>query len=129
MVTLPPVDTTSGDAATVFASPTPVATSRPNQATTFDMATLAGLSVVDLIQTERYLHKDHGEDILPLQHDRPVYEADPILGKHPTLLRMVITGAVVDFGVLHIRSPFLRRFAIGLEAANVVRNFTIGMKL
>jgi hypothetical protein len=97
--------------------------------TTTEKAVLAIASLVDFIQTERYLHKDHGEDVLPAQHDRGVYEADPVLGEHPTLLRMGLTGIVAGELVLHVRSPFIRRFAIGLELGNVSRNFSIGMKL
>ncbi len=94
-----------------------------------DTAALALFSAVDLAQTERYLHKDGGRDVIPTRHDIPVYEADPLLGKHPTLLRMMATGVVMDSAILHLHNPTLRRIAISVEIGNVTRNFTIGMKL
>jgi hypothetical protein len=88
------------------------------------MAALAGLSLVDLIQTQTWL-----DERAPAGWKNTRREENPLLGRHPTALRMIGTGLVLDTAVLHIRSPFLRRFAIGLEAGNVARNFSIGMKL
>jgi hypothetical protein len=43
---------------------------------------------------------------------------------------MAVTGVAFDEVILHIRSPFVRRLSIGIEAGNVVRNvFVLTEKL
>jgi hypothetical protein len=43
---------------------------------------------------------------------------------------MAATGVAMDELVLHVRSPFIRRLSIGLEAGNVVRNtVVVGMRI
>ncbi len=93
-----------------------------DNATTVDKAALAAFSLVDLIQTERWLD---GGDHRPTE----THENDPILGRHPTMLRMAATGVVLDEAILHVKSPVVRRLLISVEVGNVARNFSIGMKL
>jgi hypothetical protein len=95
--------------------------------TTTEKAALALLSFVDVVQTDTWLHRGlpSGKHWL----NGPPREDDPLLGTHPSLARMALTGVAMDELILHIRSPFIRRFSIGLEAGNVARNFSIGMRL
>jgi len=90
-----------------------------DNATTVDKATLAAFSLVDILQTQDWLH-----DGVPTHK-----ENDPLLGQHPTLLRMAATGVLLDEAILHIKSPTIRRLLISVEIGNVARNFTIGMKV
>jgi hypothetical protein len=88
-------------------------------------AALTLFSAVDLVQTQRWLHEPSPTGTWKVAPR----EQNPLLGSHPTLLRMMATGVVVDSAILHLHSPTLRRIAISLEIGNVTRNFTIGMKL
>ncbi len=95
--------------------------------TTTEKAALAVLSLIDVVQTENWLHEappnGHPWKVAPR-------EEDPLLGAHPSLLRMAATGVAVDEIILHVRSPFVRRLSIGLEATNVVRNvFVMRVKM
>ena len=89
--------------------------------TTTEKAALAVLSLVDVMQTENWLHESSPTGTWKVAPR----EENPLLGAHPSLLRMAATGVAMDELVLHVRSPFIRRFAIGLEAGNVVRNTVI----
>jgi hypothetical protein len=98
---------------------------RDTRPTTTEKAALAVLSLVDVIQTQTWLHEPSPTGTWKVAPR----EENPLLGSHPSLLRMAATGVAIDEAILHVRSPFLRRLSIGLEAGNVARNFSIGMKL
>jgi hypothetical protein len=108
----------------VSGAPAPIVV-QSTEPTTTEKASLAMLSLVDLIQTQTWLHRSSPTGTWKVAPR----ENDPLLGSHPTLLRMAATGVVIDEAILHVRSPLVRRFAIGVELGNVTRNFTIGMKL
>ncbi len=104
----------------------PAIVARDTRATTTEKVTLAALSVIDIVQTETLLHESSPTGVWAV---RP-HENDPLLGSHPTLARMAVTGVAFDEVILHIRSPFVRRLSIGIEAGNVVRNvFVLTEKL
>ncbi len=108
----------------VSGAPAPIVV-RSTEPTTTEKASLAMLSLVDLIQTQTWLHRSSPTGTWKVAPR----EDNPLLGSHPTLLRMMATGVVLDSAILHLHSPALRRIAISLEIGNVARNFTIGMKL
>jgi hypothetical protein len=94
---------------------------RDTRATTAEKVTLAALSVIDLVQTEKWLHEPSPTGTWAA----PPREENPLLGSHPSFLRMAATGVVLDEAILHVRSPFLRRLSIGVEGSNVVRNLFV----
>jgi hypothetical protein len=116
-------DVPSTTEAFVCGAPAPIVF-KSTEPTTTEKATLAILSLVDIAQTERWLTS-------PTCHGcTPHVENDPLLGSHPSLLRMAATGVAMDELVLHVRSPFIHRLSIGLEAGNVVRNtVVVGMRI
>jgi hypothetical protein len=121
MTTTPPCDVT----AMVSGAPAPIVF-KSTEPTTTEKATLALLSLADLIQTEAWLHTPSPTGTWKAAPR----EEDPLLGAHPSLLRMAATGVAVDEIILHVRSPFVRRLSIGLEATNVVRNvFVMRVKM
>jgi hypothetical protein len=94
--------------------------------TTAEKAALATLSFVDLIQTQKFLHESSPTG----RWDSAPFEANPLLGRHPSLLRMGLTGIVMDEMVLNIKNPLVRRLSIGMEFGNVARNvFVVRMSL
>jgi hypothetical protein len=115
------------DMITPATPPPPPIVFKSTEPTTTEKASLAILSLVDIIQTQNWLHEEYGPNGKPWRVAPK--EDDPILGAHPTFTRMAVTGIAMDELILHIRSPFIRRFSIGLEAGNVARNFSIGMHL
>lgn len=121
------VTSTPAPSTVAVREPAPIVETASNQATTAEKVSLAVLSLVDITQTELWLHIPLG----PHQTwgSNGPREENPLLGAHPTLVRMALTGVALDEVILHVRSPFLRRLSIGIEAANVARNFSIGMKL
>ncbi len=94
--------------------------------TTTEKAALAVLSLIDVVQTQNWLHEappnGHPWKVAPR-------EENPLLGAHPTLFRMAATGVAMDELILHVKSPIIRRLSIGIEAGNIARNFSIGMRL
>lgn len=91
-----------------------------------EAAVLAGLTATDVAWTESWLRSSPA--VRP--GGAPLHEeGDPLLGKRPTLVRLLVTGAVADYLVLRIRSPFVREACIGAEAVNVGRNFSIRLSL
>jgi hypothetical protein len=99
-------------------APRPAIVVRSAEPTTTEKAALAALSLVDLIQTQRWL-----DTPTPVRGwTAPPREENPLLGRRPSVLRMAGTGIALDEIVLHIRSPFVRHLSIGLEAGNVIRN-------
>jgi hypothetical protein len=91
--------------------------------TTTEKAALALLSFVDIVQTDKFLHRTWPKGWIP------AYEQDPLLGRHPSFGRMALTGIAMDELILHVKSPLIRRLSIGIEAGNVGHNFSIGMHL
>jgi hypothetical protein len=94
--------------------------------TTAEKAALAALSFFDLIQTQKFLHESSPTG----RWEAAPFEANPLLGRHPTLARMALTGVALNELVLNIKNPTIRRLSIGMEFGNVVRNvFVVRMSL
>ncbi len=109
--------------AITFKTDAPVDDSFKMTAPTSDKVLLGVLSGIDMLQTNIWLHTHVGGNV-----PQP-YEENPLLGKHPSMSRMLVTGAVMDAVILHLPSPALRHLAISIEATNIAHNFSIGMHL
>ena len=90
--------------------------------TTAEKAALALLSFVDFEQTQKYLARTSPTGRWA---GTAPYEADPILGRHPSTARLALTGVALDELVLHIRNPTIRHVTIGLELGNCLRNVVV----
>lgn len=94
--------------------------------TTAEKAALATLSFFDLLQTQKFLHESSPTGTW----QAAPFEANPLLGHHPSLVRMALTGIAMDEIVLNIKNPLVRRVSIGMEFGNVARNiFVVRMSL
>jgi hypothetical protein len=94
--------------------------------TTAEKAALATLSFFDLLQTQKFLHESSPTG----RWEAAPFEANPLLGRHPSLTRMALTGIAMNEIVLNIKNPTIRRLSIGMEFGNVARNmFVVRMSL
>lgn len=79
---------------------------------------LAILSMVDLAQTQTFLHTNYN-------HMEPVFEQNPFLGKHPSFIRLLVSSAAMNIGFSYVKSPMLRKMIVRFETMNVMRNFQL----